>query len=255
MAVAAFAEAGPALGRPEWTALAAEVAAFLLTQLRRDDGRWLRGWRDGRARHLAWAGDYVWLVEAFTRLAEATGGAAWTDAARQIADELLALFWDPRSGVWATGSDAPVELTRAKVIADGTAPSANGMAAWALARLGGLTGEPRYHEAAASIVAAVAPKLGTAPARLASCALAAELLAHGPVTVTLPPARPDLAALVSRHYLPEVVAVPASPGTEGPAAGAATVCRDGVCSPACGDPATLRDLLAVITVPTKETGA
>lgn len=255
MAVAAFAEAGPALGRPEWTGLAAEVAAFLLTQLRRDDGRWRRGWRDGRARHLAWAGDYAWLIEAFTRLAEATGAASWTDAARQAADELLALFWDPRGGVWSTGSDAPVVLTRAKVIADGTAPSASGMAAWALARLGGLTGEPRYHDAAASIVAAVAPRLGAAPTRLAGCALAAELLAHGPATVTLPPGRPDLAAVVSRHYLPDVVAVPASSGAAGPAAGAATVCRYGVCRPACGDPAALGDLLAVITVPTEEAGA
>jgi uncharacterized protein YyaL (SSP411 family) len=255
MAVAAFAEAGPALGRPEWTALATEVAAFLLTQLRRDDGRWLRGWRDGRAQHLAWAGDYVWLIEAFTQLAEATGAATWTDAARQAADELLALFWDPHGGVWGTGSDAPVVLTRTKVIADGTAPSANGMAAWALARLGGLTGEPRYHDAAAAIVAAVTPKHRTAPARLASCALAAELLAHGPATVTIPPGRPDLTAVVSRHYLPDVVSVSPAAGAAGPAAGAATVCRAGVCRPACGAPATLGDLLGVITIPTEEVDA
>ena len=248
MAVAAFAEAGPALGRPEWTSLAAEVAAFLLTQLRRDDGRWLRGWRDGRAQHLAWAGDYAWLIEAFTRLAEATGAAIWTDAARQAADELLALFWDPAGGVWSTGNDAPVVLTRTKVIADGTAPSANGMAAWALARLGGLTGEPRYRDAAASIVAAVTPKLGMAPARLASCALAAELLAHGLATVTLPPDRPDLSAVVSRHYLPDVVAVPAYPGAAGQSAAAAMVCRAGACRPARGVPA-LGDLLGMITIP------
>jgi uncharacterized protein len=254
MAVAAFAEAGPALGRPEWTGLAAEVAAFLLTQLRRDDGRWLRGWRDGRAQHLAWAGDYAWLIEAFTRLAEATGAAFWTDAARQAADELLALFWDPNGGVWSTGNDAPVVLTRTKAIADGTAPSANGMAAWALARLGGLTGEPLYHDAAASIVTAVTPKLGTAPARLASCALAAELLAHGPATVTLPPGRPDLSAVVSRHYLPEVVAVSASPGAAGQSADAATVCWAGLCRPACGA-AALGDLLGMITIPTEEVDA
>ncbi len=261
MAVAAFAEAGPALGRPEWTRLAAEVASFLLARLRRADGRWLRGWRDGRARHLAWAGDYVWLIEAFTRLAEATGAPIWTGAARQTADELLRLFWDPGGGVWATGSDTPAMLTRAKVIVYGSVPSTNGMAACALARLGALTAEPRYHNAAASIVAAVAAKLGKAPARLASFALAAELLAHGPATVTLPPARPGLAVVVTRHYLPELVtrfaartdapaaAAPPASAPVRPAADGAMVCRAHVCTPPISDPMTLAERLAVVTVP------
>ena len=37
--------------------------------------RWQGG--PGRARHLAYAADYAWLVEAFTRLAEVTGQARW----------------------------------------------------------------------------------------------------------------------------------------------------------------------------------
>ncbi len=48
MAVAALAEAGAALGRPDWVATAVEVAEFLLSSLRRPDGRWLRAWQGGR---------------------------------------------------------------------------------------------------------------------------------------------------------------------------------------------------------------
>ena len=57
---------------------------FLLRELRRADGRWLRSWQaDGGARHLAYAADHAALVDAFTRLAEATGEARWIDRGRR----------------------------------------------------------------------------------------------------------------------------------------------------------------------------
>ena len=92
MAVAALAEAGGATGRADWVDAAVEIATFLDSALRRpSDGRWLRSWQGGRAgRNLAYAVDYAWLVEAFTRLAEATGQAAGWRAAREAADDLLA---------------------------------------------------------------------------------------------------------------------------------------------------------------------
>ncbi len=100
MAVAALAEAGATLDRPEWTAAAEEIGDFLLANLRRpSDGRWLRSWQGASARHLAYAADHAWLVEAFVRLAEATGKARWIGAARAVADALLDLFADPQSGV------------------------------------------------------------------------------------------------------------------------------------------------------------
>ncbi len=50
------------------------IGEFLLAESRDPgSGRWLRSWQDGRARHLAYAGDYAWLVDFFTRLAELTG--------------------------------------------------------------------------------------------------------------------------------------------------------------------------------------
>ncbi|MGA2520191.1 MAG: thioredoxin domain-containing protein, partial [Acidimicrobiales bacterium] len=57
---AALAEAAAATGRADWAAAAEAVAEFLLAELRRPaDGRWLRSWQDGRARHLAYCGDYA----------------------------------------------------------------------------------------------------------------------------------------------------------------------------------------------------
>ncbi|MDP1806315.1 MAG: thioredoxin domain-containing protein, partial [Acidimicrobiales bacterium] len=74
--IAALAEAGAAVGREDWLADARAGASFLLDNLRRPDGRWLRAWQGGKpGRHLAFAADYAAVVDAFTRLAEATGEA------------------------------------------------------------------------------------------------------------------------------------------------------------------------------------
>ena len=94
--LATLAEAAAATGR-EPTGSTPRVAngEFLLRELRRPDGRWLRSWQaDGGARHLAYAADHAALVDAFVRLAEATGEARWIAEARPTADALLDLFWD-----------------------------------------------------------------------------------------------------------------------------------------------------------------
>ena len=62
----------------DWLAAAVETGEFLVDQLRAPDGRWRRSWQaDGGARHDALAADHAALVDAFTRLAEATGEARW----------------------------------------------------------------------------------------------------------------------------------------------------------------------------------
>ena len=96
--VAALAEAGAATGEPAWVDAAVETAEFLLANLRRADGRWLPAWQaDAGARHLAYATDHGALVDAFTRLAEATGEARWIAEARAAADALLDALLGPRA--------------------------------------------------------------------------------------------------------------------------------------------------------------
>src|SRR3546814_192958 len=95
--VAALAEAGAATGETAWVDAAVEIAEFLLANLRRPDGRWLRSWQaEAGGRHLAYATDHGALLDAFTRLAEATGQARWIDEARSVADALIDLFWEDR---------------------------------------------------------------------------------------------------------------------------------------------------------------
>jgi uncharacterized protein len=206
MFVSAWSEAGAALQRPEWVREAARTAEFLLAQLRREDGRWLRSWQQGRAQHLAYASDHAWLVDAFTHLAEASGRARWVHEAVTAADQLLELFWDDDDGgLFTTGHDAERLIVRQKETYDGATPSANGVAAMALVRLSALTGVNRYREHADAIVRRLAPAMEQSPAAFTYSLAAVDLLLQGVTEVVVAGDRPDLVAAVHQRHLPNVV--------------------------------------------------
>src|SRR5690606_30991725 len=102
---------------------------------------------------LALAADVAAAVDAFTRLAEATGQARWIEHARSAADQLIELFWDDEgTGFFTTGHDAERLVTRAKDLLDSATPSANSSAALALIRLAALTGHEPYRRRAEETV-------------------------------------------------------------------------------------------------------
>jgi uncharacterized protein len=253
MAIAALAEAGAVLGEPAWVDTAAEVAEFLLGNLRRPDGRWLRSWQHdpttpgaGRAQHLAYASDHAWLIEAFTRLAEATGQARWIAAATGTADELIRLFWDQEgSGFHTAGADAEVLIARPKDTYDGAIPSANSVAAVALLRLAALTGDLAYRDHAERLIQTMGPALDQAPSAFSTMVAAADLSVAGITEVAVTGDRPDLVAAVRAAYHPEVVLAWGerydSPLWEGRSEteGLAYVCREWACQAPVSEPAAL----------------
>ena len=147
----ALAEAAAALGRPGWMEAARANARFLLRDLRRDDGRLLRSWQQGRAAILAYAEDYAALLEALLTLAE-VDDIAWLADARTVADELIRLFADDeRGGFFTTGTDAEALIVRPKDYQDNATPSENSLAASGLLRLAALTGDDTYAAAGGAV--------------------------------------------------------------------------------------------------------
>jgi uncharacterized protein len=235
MYAAALAEAAAATGEAAWAASATAIGEFLWDQLRRRDGRWLRSWQsDGEARHLAYAGDYAWLVDCFTRLGELTGQARWTGRAIETAEALLALFGDAEEGgFFTTGHDAERLIVRTKELFDGATPSANAVAAHSLARLGGLTGDARFTDESRRIVELLGDLLQRHPIAFAHTALTAELFARGLIEVVIAGERPDLLHVVRGRWLPGAV-IAWGERTDSPlwrdrTADAAYVCREQVC--------------------------
>jgi uncharacterized protein YyaL (SSP411 family) len=248
--VAALAEAGAAAQEPAWVQAAVEIADFLLANLRRPDGRWLRSWQtDAGAKHLAYATDHGALVDAFTRLAEATGQARWLAEARDAADALLDLFWDDeRGGVFTTGNDAEALIARPKDLMDNATPGANGLAAVGLLRLAALTDSARYREAGEAIVRLLGPLAVQHPTAFGHVLAAVDLVARGTTEVVVAGDRPDLVAAVHRRYLPGAVLAWGerydSPLWEGREDGRAYVCRSYACQLPATDVATLEAQLA-----------
>ncbi len=253
MAVAALAEAGAALRNPDWLGAAEEVGRFMLDQLRRpEDGRWLRSWQAGRARHLAYSADHAWLVEAFTRLAEATGRAGWIEEARAAADALIELFWDAEVNAFRTsGRDAEALIAAPIDTQDGAIPSANSVAASALLRLAALTGEKPYQETAEAVIGAMSPALAAAPVAFTGLVAAADLARRGLTEVVVTGARADLLEVVRQRYLPGAVLAWGEPfpspiweGRTGPdTAGLAFVCEGYACRAPAGSARELVDQL------------
>ncbi len=236
--LATLAEAAAATGNDDWRSAAVELAEFLVANLRREDGRWLRSWHaeagNGATRLLGFAADHAALVDGFTRLAEFTGEARWVDEARSTADALLTLFWDDKQGgVFTTGHDAETLVARQKDLLDNATPSANGASALSLARLAALTGHDRYRRAAEDIVRLLARSAGAHPTAFAHLLAAVDVLA-GPVTeVAVVGERPDLVEVVQRRFLPRTVLAWGepypSPLWEGREPGRAYVCQGFAC--------------------------
>ena len=235
MFVAALAEAGAAMQRPEWVETAAAIGDFLLANLRRDDGRWLRSWQaETGGRVPAYAVDYAWLVEAFTRLAEATGQAWWIAAARDAADGLIELFHDTDGeGFFTVGRDGEELIVRQKDVFDGATPSANSVAAVALVRLGALTGESRYSAAGEGVLQLLRPTMEKHPSAFSHALAAVDIVVSGATEVAVVGDRPDLVRAVQQRFLPDAVLAWGepyeSPLWESRSDGLAYVCRGYVC--------------------------
>ena len=180
MTAATLAEVASATGMAHYGRRAEEICEFLWKSMYAD-GRLMRSWQGGRARHLAVAADYAWLVEAYLRLSEWTGTSAWRERALGVASQLLDLFWDDASGgFFTTGSDAEALVVRPKEFFDGAVPAANSIAVTALLRANALADDVRIEEAVDRTISLARPLLERHPAALADLVAALPMWSRPP---------------------------------------------------------------------------
>ncbi|TML34865.1 MAG: thioredoxin domain-containing protein, partial [Actinobacteria bacterium] len=151
--VSALADAGAVLERADYVEAAATCADFVLRELRDQDGRLLRTFKDGTAKLNAYLEDHGFLLEALLTLYEATFDPRWFAAAREIADAMIARFGDEsRGGFFETSSDHEQLVARRKDLDDNPIPAGNSSAAYGLLRLAALTGEHDYEGRAVGVL-------------------------------------------------------------------------------------------------------
>jgi len=210
LACRALAEAGRALGRPDYVAAAVKNAEFVLGAMR-VDGRLLRTWKGGQAKLKGYLEDYAMVAAALVGVYEATFDRRWLDEARGLADEMLRLFWDERlEGFYDTGADHERLIVRPRNLFDNAVPCGSSVAIETLLRLAILTGERRYEGAALEALRPMADLM----ARHASgfgrflCALDFHLGPVVEIALVAPPGGNGLAPLVAEvfgRYLPNRV--------------------------------------------------
>jgi uncharacterized protein YyaL (SSP411 family) len=245
LAIAALAESGVLLDRPDHLA-AAVGCADLLRDLHTVDGRLVRTSIGGRAgRHAGVLEDHADVAEGLLALFSATGDLSRLADAQRLLDVVLEHFADGAAGFYDTADDAEQLVRRPQDPTDGATPSGLSAAAGALLTCSAVTGSMHYRDAAEAALSTVAPLLAR-HARYAGWAGAVgEALLAGPAEVVVLD-RPDLLALARRATAPGAVVVTAGPLAEGRPGGAAYVCRGSVCEAPTTDPDRLAEQLQVV---------
>jgi uncharacterized protein YyaL (SSP411 family) len=151
--IQAMARAAGILEDDRYLQAATRAAEFVLSEMRGNDGRLLHTWRHGSAKLDAYLDDYATLANALVSLYEASFDESWIDRAVELVETMLRDFRDAgQGGFYFTSSHHEELISRTKDIYDDATPSGNAMAATALVRLGKLTGQAEYLQAADEIL-------------------------------------------------------------------------------------------------------
>ncbi|GAA2723588.1 thioredoxin domain-containing protein [Actinocorallia aurantiaca] len=194
LAMAALAECGALLDRPDLVE-AAERIADLIEELHVVEGRLLRTSRDGVAGSNAGVlEDYADVAEGLLALHAVTGRPEYVKRAGVLLDAVLAHFGDGQGGFYDTADDAEALFRRPKDPTDNVTPSGQSGAAGALLTYAALTGSQEHRDAALAALGAVAP-LAAKHARFVGWGLAvASAALHGPLEIAIVGSPDDPAA-------------------------------------------------------------
>jgi uncharacterized protein YyaL (SSP411 family) len=255
--VRGLARAARAFGEDAWLASARRAVEFIRARMWHG-GRLHATYKDGVAHLNAYLDDHAFLLDALLELMQCEFRNEDLEFAHELAELLLAQFEDRAAGgFFFVSHDHEKLIHRAKPGHDNATPSGNGIAAHALQRLGHLTGEARYLEAAERALKLFYPQLERQPIGFVSLATALDEYLVPPQIVVLrgeANALADWSRSLAARYRPGTLAVAIPAGRPGlpvaldkaaPARGVnAWVCRGVTCLPAIGDLAELDRVLS-----------
>ncbi len=193
LALAALAEAGRRLDRPDAIEAAVALAGFLLGPLSTADGRLHRTWRLGEAKHTGFLEDYADVANGLYELHVATGDLRWLRESHRLARLAVELFGDDElGGFFHSPADGERLVNRKKELDDHPTPSGNSMLAYVLLRLARIWGDDELERQAVGVLRLVAPLVPRAPSAFghALCALDLHFSVPREVAVVGPPDSP-----------------------------------------------------------------
>jgi hypothetical protein len=188
-----MAHAARVFGRGDWLTSAQRAMDFVRRTMWHD-GRLLATAKDGRAHLDAYLDDHAFLLAALLELMQAEFRRDDLDFAVELADTLLTRFEDrAEGGFFFTADDHETLIHRPKSGHDNATPAGNGIAAFALQRVGHLLGEARYLTAAEKTLRLFWPQINQAPAGFGSLLRALEEALTPPDIIILRGPEQDMA--------------------------------------------------------------
>ncbi|MCO6510996.1 MAG: thioredoxin domain-containing protein [Aridibacter famidurans] len=206
--LAAFAEAAFVLKDDRYLIAAKKNADFLLSEMFEADDL-LRTWKDGKAKLKAYIEDYANLADGLIELYQASGEERYLEAAKALAETMIAKYWDEDGGgFFFTASDHEELVVRTKDFNDNATPSGNSAAADVLLRLARIYGEERFERYARTVLRLVAPQVRRYPGAFGR-AIAAMEFALGKVReiVIVGETDAEIEDVLASDYLPLKVLV------------------------------------------------
>ncbi len=186
------------LNEPEYADSATQAVDFIHHTLWKDN-RLLATYKDGKAHLNAYLDDYAFLLDALLELLQVRWRSKDLAFATQLADCLLEHFEDKdNGGFWFVAHDHEHLIQRPKTYTDDAIPNGNGVAAFALTRLGYLLSESRYLDAAEGTLKNACAAINQAPSAHCTMLKALDEYLQPPQTVVIRGEEAELAVLKSR---------------------------------------------------------
>jgi len=162
LALAALAEGGRRLERPDWIEAAVRLGEFVLGPLSSADGGLERSYREARTSGAGFLDDYANVAHGLLELHVATGGLRWLEEANRLARLAVERFGDEEHGGFflAPGDEL---VARTKPLDDHPLPSGNSMLAHVLLRLARIYGDDELERQAVGVLRLLRPALERAP--------------------------------------------------------------------------------------------
>ena len=217
MMLSAMAEAARVFGNATYLENAQRTADFLLRSHAKPDGRLLRTSRGNRAHLDAYLEDYAYLTEGLVDLYEAGAAESYLQAAARLAEYLISDFMDQElGGFFTTAAHHESLILRHREGMDGATPSANAVAASALARLSFHFDRNDWRRAAVAAIRAYGRQMTRYPRAFAKSLAVVDFLTEGPVELAIvgDESQDTFRALreaVAHCYLPNRIVATGSP--------------------------------------------
>jgi len=144
LVVKGLAISGRVLDRDDLVQAASKAIDFIMNNKMKEN-KLMSCFVDQGSKIPAYLDDHAFLLDAIMELLQSKWNTAHLNFAIQIADHLINNFFDERDGgFFFTANDHEKLIFRPKPMYDDALPSGNGVAAFALQRLGFLTGNEKY---------------------------------------------------------------------------------------------------------------